>query len=910
MKRLFLLALLTIVVSLASVAKNTKQTLAKVTEAMSLTADVDLHITGTTPFSEGASIDIVNTDHAVVIFDALRPSKAKAFLKFITINGEAAQDSKNCQLKLYDRGAILLPYGGTTFRPLTVFDQPNFEGESESKAFTEGHSGGFMKTVPVAWNNRIQSFRLKRGYMVTFALKKAGYGYSRCFIANDADLEVNLPTLMAGRISSYRIFKWYDTSKVGVADWLDAGPLATLNAQTSFTWGPGKSMLPDVEVVPHRIDESWPTPAECGQATYSPHLKTNNEPRNEADHGTWTMEQILANWQDLMRTGMRLCTPSSWDGSDYWTATGFLADFLNEIDARGWRCDIIDLHGYWNEGSFTQNVNNWAQKFKRPVWITEWVWGSSWGNNGIFGEASSRDNPTAADLQLNKTVVARILDNLNGNNACERYFYWNGEANCSKIMRNGQLTPAGEYFATMKTNGPGYTGYGNYIPKAPPMQAISDLTATFTAKNMTCLLEWTNKNGDLSTTISLQRRIGSEAWETIQQWTGAEIEDKTSMSYKDVIDRPGSYTYRIVEISYNNASVTSNLAYNNIASAEGTEDLQYGSVSALVGDENYVYFGYPFDEASEPIVVFGSPTYKNSTVGIVDNLMAVNEVGKSFTYFRHRFNKWASDEATATTKKDETSFIAAAPAHGKVGKLAYEAAYFDNSTTDVEDDYVGFEPTEIRFKEPFATVPIVMVQPVKSSATASPIMWRVWDVTTEGFKVQLMLESNITKGKVPCRLGYFAIEKGQGTDGVATLYTVGDTTLTFKTAQQSIIYPRELDEPHLMAQLQSFDYDAAAILRIGTPSTPSVNGAVRMQVDKSNTSMVLSSSRSATEKVGYIVISKASEEDIERDKEEPDAVRDVRTASTPSDVYDISGRRTDILQRGVYIINGRKLLVK
>ena len=106
MKRLFLLALLTIVVSLASVAKNTKQTLAKVTEAMSLTADVDLHITGTTPFSEGASIDIVNTDHAVVIFDALRPSKAKAFLKFITINGEAAQDSKNCQLKLYNLYAM------------------------------------------------------------------------------------------------------------------------------------------------------------------------------------------------------------------------------------------------------------------------------------------------------------------------------------------------------------------------------------------------------------------------------------------------------------------------------------------------------------------------------------------------------------------------------------------------------------------------------------------------------------------------------------------------------------------------------------------------------------------------------------------------------------------------------------
>ena len=237
-----------------------------------------------------------------------------------------------------------------------------------------------------------------------------------------------------------------------------------------------------------------------------------------------------------------------------------------------------------------------------------------------------------------------------------------------------------------------------------------------------------------------------------------------------------------------------------------------------------------------------------------------------------------------------------------MGKLTYEAAYFDNGTPDSDtDDYVGFEPTEVRFKEPFETVPVVMVQPVKSSATAKPVMWRVWDVTTDGFKVQLMLESNITTGKTACRMGYFAIEKGQGTDGVATLYTVGDTTLTFKTAQQSIIYPRELDEPQLMAQLQSFDYDAAAVLRIGSSTTPTENGAVRMQVDKSNTSMVLSSSRSATEKVGYIVISKASEEDIENDKEEPDALREINTPASSSCIFDITGRRTDVLQRGVLV---------
>ena len=38
--------------------------------------------------------------------------------------------------------------------------------------------------------NAIRSFKLKRGYMVTFALGKSGWGYSRCFIADKEDLEV------------------------------------------------------------------------------------------------------------------------------------------------------------------------------------------------------------------------------------------------------------------------------------------------------------------------------------------------------------------------------------------------------------------------------------------------------------------------------------------------------------------------------------------------------------------------------------------------------------------------------------------------------------------------------------------------------------------------------------------------
>lgn len=901
MKRLFLLALACVALFMSMRADNTTQNVAQVTEAMSLTDDVDLHITGAEPFTETGSIDIVNTEHAVVIIDALRPSKAKAYLKYITINGEAAKDGTNCQLKLYDRGAIVLPYGGTTFRPLTVFDQPDCGGESESNGFTEGHSNGFMKNVATAWNNRIQSFRLKRGYMVTFALKKNGYGYSRCFIADKADLEVNLPALMAGRISSYRIFKWYDTSKVGVADYLDATALEKLNAQSSFTWSTGRNMLPDVEVVPHHIKENWPSPSECGNVTYSPHLKTNNEPKNSADDSPCELDDILANWQDLMRTGLRLCTPSSWDGSDYWNATGFLADFLNEIDKRGWRCDIIDLHGYWNEGSFTTNVNNWAQKFKRPVWITEWVWGSSWGPAGIFAEASSRDNPTAADLQLNKTVVARILDNLNSNNACERYFYWNGEANCSKLLRDGALTPAGEYFATMKTNGPGYTGYGNYIPKAPPVEAPTDLTATFNVNRMTCTLKWNNNNGDLSDKVELQRRVGSGRWETIAEWTGTEIEDKTSMTYTDEITEAAAYEYQVVETTYNSKTLTSNSAYNVLSTSVGSETLQYGSISAAKEEEVYTFFGYPFAVDEEPIIVFGSPSYV--AIYATENLMGITKSsdGTSYSYFKMRYHLWESDKENTRTAKMTTNFIATRPGRGKFGNLNYEAGRInDGSSMTCQKEYV------VTFSEPFESTPVVFATPKVTNSNLSAVMWRIYDVTPEGFKIQLLRESSITN-KVAGPCSFIAFEKGRGSDGEGTIFTVGDSEIVFNNAAQTVDLGVEVESPRIMVQLQTNADEAAAQLRYINPTTASVTSAtafdVRMVVDKSDTDKVLSYSKTTTERIGYLVISNGELDE--------DGIIETESATTSDIFTTLSGIRIDQpTRRGVYIVGGKKVLVK
>ena len=175
-------------------AANTKTTVEQVTGTVELTDDVDYHITSSEPFATTGSINFINTEHAVVFLDNLKPSKARNMLVFIKINGEDAIINKNCQIRIYNQGSLILPYG--TAGALTVYSENNFEGESCSD-FNFNSSGGYMQTLKTSQlNNRIRSFKLKRGYMVTFAIGSEGRGYSRCFIADEEDLEVaSLPSI-------------------------------------------------------------------------------------------------------------------------------------------------------------------------------------------------------------------------------------------------------------------------------------------------------------------------------------------------------------------------------------------------------------------------------------------------------------------------------------------------------------------------------------------------------------------------------------------------------------------------------------------------------------------------------------------------------------------------------------------
>ena len=102
--------------------KNTKTSVTQVTTAVVVSEDEDFVVTGTPPFAESGSVNIVNTEHGVLILEKVRPSVTIGTLlaKYVQVNGEQARNGVNCQVRLYGTlGSMILPYAATD-KPLTV----------------------------------------------------------------------------------------------------------------------------------------------------------------------------------------------------------------------------------------------------------------------------------------------------------------------------------------------------------------------------------------------------------------------------------------------------------------------------------------------------------------------------------------------------------------------------------------------------------------------------------------------------------------------------------------------------------------------------------------------------------------------------------------------------------------------
>lgn len=827
MRKLFLALLACPLLSATLWADNTKESVEQVTTAVTLSADVDYHIASATPFTATGSINIANTDHAVVIFDRLKPSEAVAQLGFISINGAAAQRGINCQVKMHGQGAMILPYGDD-MKPLTVFSEEDYQGES-CNDFGLENTGGFMNTLTDAkLNNRIKSFKLKRGYMVTFSTRNGGYGYSRCFIAANADVEMNLPKIMAGRVSSYRVFKWNDASKKGLANDNRALVNNALNTTWSYEFSLGYDGGIDREVVPHHIYEDWPSVDACGAVTYSPHLKTNNEPGNSADDHPQNVATVLANWERLMATGMRLCTPSSHDGSLNW-----MREFIDSIDARGWRCDIVDVHSYWTEGSF-RNLGSWYNNYgHRPLWITEWVWGASWNHNGVF--TNGWDD--SYRLSQNAVKVKEICEVMNGMDFVERYAYWNSEQWYSRVYNDNALTETGRYYAAMDP-GMAFNPDIQKIPNAPRMASPVDLTMNFRPNTMQARLTWKNANGEFDDSMFVERQRDNGEWERISKVQI--LPDGGSYSFDDVLEGAGNYSYRIHSFCYNGAQKYSDVVYLSINGTEGTADLQYGTLTASSVDDSYNYFSEPFEQ--QPAIIFGSNTFRHNQFTLTEHVRNITKVGGNYAFFRFHYFPFTLPENTDYTfTGDEFShYLVAKPGTGTIGNLHYEAGYVSDTDLAVDADTIAYT-----FTQPFQEAPAVFVTP-QTTSVIYPCVARVLDITPTGFRVVAMRQKGVTEANQPrirTAVAFFAIDKGEGKDANNKLFTVGDTTLTVGSLLRTyqLNFGRSLTAPRVFAMPQTFNRPLLSLIRFNPNGISTETGTgftydrIRIVVDATDT---------------------------------------------------------------------------
>ena len=599
-----------------SLAANTTTTVTQVTNSVTINSSVDYVITSTTPFTSAGTVNITNTEHAVVIIRNIKPSVViNNWLSHIKINGSTAVDGVNCQVKMYSHGAIVFPYG-SDFKPLTCYTQPNYGGTSCNN-YSEGHDGGFMKTLNSSTlNNQIRSFKLKRGYMVTFALGTGGWGYSRCFIADKEDLEIpSMPANMDARVSSFRLFKWQNAKKAGLASDTRFAANDALNSSWCYSWGVGENRYPDTECVPNHIYENWPSPEECGSVGYSCHLKTNNEPGNAADDHPQDVATVLDNWQNLMRIGMRLCSESSHDGS-----MNHLKAFCDSIDARGWRCDLLDLHCYWASGTFnslTWYSDNYGNG--RPVWISEWVWGASWNNNGIFSAApDGRNSFSTANQQACYNGTKPILDILNSNSRIERYAYWNSEVDCSKIYKDGTLSILGNYYANMNDD-LGYNPANEFVPRVVTL-APTNLIASYNTANNTCELEWNDPNGDMVDSVVVEAKLPGKL--NFTRYAKVALRDMSakagaSYTYSSVLPQEGIYSFRIAVYPVGGSTPIRSKAEIVITPNGDTyEDVTASYITNPTFDRTSDYLSANLATgASNHLSVYGWTTSNTSTLG-------------------------------------------------------------------------------------------------------------------------------------------------------------------------------------------------------------------------------------------------------------------------------------------------------
>lgn len=398
----------------------------------------ELHITGGEASGNNFNINLESED-SWVFFHEIRPSVvADDFLKEIKVNGKSASLGNNVRVVQYGEGTVVIPHG-EDFEPLEVFSARSFTGTSQKlKQYTEYDEGTLG---PIAGN--ISSFILKRGYMATFAENEDGTGASECYVAQDHDLEVPaLPAELDNCIKFVRIFPWRWVSKKGSCD---VGP-ETLNAKWHYNWSLSRKSTLDWEYVAIKQQPYWPGLDQDWKEQGVNHLLGYNEPNNHVEDAyknlnpPGSVDNAIARWPELLKTGLRLGSPAVTDGG-----RGWILDFMKKAEAKNLRVDFVAIHyyrSYWKkddpEGAARQLygfLKDIHEQTGKPIWLTEWNNGANW--------TDSNHDPSPEQQERAIRAMVKMLDKTPW---VERYAIYSNVEDFRKVHLNGSLTAAGRIY--------------------------------------------------------------------------------------------------------------------------------------------------------------------------------------------------------------------------------------------------------------------------------------------------------------------------------------------------------------------------------------------------------------------------------------------------------------------------------
>jgi hypothetical protein len=388
---------------------------------VNMTGRSELHVTATNNPIPGCLINL-NSSDAWFFMDNLQPaSVVSSYLGQITVNGAAAVVDNNVRVVEYAMGAVVIPQA-PSYLPLQVFSGSQFTGSSMQLGLYTYYNSANLGAL----NNAISSFKLKRGYMATFAQQADGSGISRVYVAQDGDLEVGaLPGGLNDAVGFVRVFPWRWTSKKG---W--AGAVQPLvNPYWSYDWDNVATSTRNAEYVPMRHDANWDAYANINNKQDSTHALGFNEPDNTVQ-ANMTVAQAIAAWPNLMASGLRLGSPAVTDGGLDW-----LYSFTDTADALNYRVDYVTVH-FYKCGWTASQLYNWLWgihvRTHRPVWLTEFNNGATWTTCAV---------PT---LDQNAQVIGGFITTMDSAPFVERYavYNWVGDTR-AMVDTNNNLTLAG-----------------------------------------------------------------------------------------------------------------------------------------------------------------------------------------------------------------------------------------------------------------------------------------------------------------------------------------------------------------------------------------------------------------------------------------------------------------------------------